>query len=177
MTKIILRDSLLQLLKKKEIHQISIRELCDFAQINRSTFYKHYGSQYDLLVDMENELITEINEKIMEEGLHQNYLSMTELLTYCTKNIELCRLLFNSNIDPMFPKKVIYQSSIQNLLLPLLHEDKKKNQEYLYDFIVYGGYYTLIQWINKEDRETPEEMAKILISTITTFLGIEEPAP
>ena len=48
MTKKLLKNALIVLLKEKDIYHISIRELCALADINRSTFYKYYGSQYDL---------------------------------------------------------------------------------------------------------------------------------
>ena len=46
LTKRLLKDSLVSLLKEKTIFKITIRELCDTAGINRSTFYKYYDSQY-----------------------------------------------------------------------------------------------------------------------------------
>lgn len=44
--------ALLTLLKKYDIQHISILELCQTAKINRTTFYNHYGSQYDVLEEM-----------------------------------------------------------------------------------------------------------------------------
>lgn len=52
LTKQLLQTAFLKLLKVKPIHAISIRELCLEAGINRTTFYYHYGSQYDLLEDI-----------------------------------------------------------------------------------------------------------------------------
>ncbi len=49
MTKRMLRDNLLELLEHQNIQKISVRALCEQADINRSTFYKYYKSQYDLL--------------------------------------------------------------------------------------------------------------------------------
>lgn len=57
MTKRMLKDSLLELLEHQDIQKISIRALCELADINRSTFYKYYASQYDLLKDMEKQSI------------------------------------------------------------------------------------------------------------------------
>ena len=52
----LLRSALIVLLKEKNINKISVREICDAAEINRTTFYKHYGNPYDLLEDIENSL-------------------------------------------------------------------------------------------------------------------------
>ena len=49
MTKKIIKDTFIEMLEKKNIQKIYVRELCEKADINRSTFYKYYESQYDLL--------------------------------------------------------------------------------------------------------------------------------
>ena len=57
LTKQLLKDSLCGLLEQKSIHEISVRTLCENADINRSTFYKYYGSLYDLLKEMEDDFL------------------------------------------------------------------------------------------------------------------------
>ena len=67
MTKRMLKDALIDMLREKDIYHISIRELCEKADVNRTTFYKYYGSQFDLLSDMENDLLLFIS-KILENN-------------------------------------------------------------------------------------------------------------
>ena len=55
LTKKLLKTGLTDMLQTRNIYQISIRELCESAGINRSTFYKYYGSQFDLLTEMEQD--------------------------------------------------------------------------------------------------------------------------
>ena len=64
MTKKFLKDALIEMLKTKDIYHISIRELCERADVNRSTFYKYYGSQFDLLADMESDMIEFIQKTV-----------------------------------------------------------------------------------------------------------------
>jgi AcrR family transcriptional regulator len=64
----LLKDSLIRLLQQGSIHRISVREICDRAGINRTTFYKYYGSQYDLLGDMENACCSRWNGIWTAEG-------------------------------------------------------------------------------------------------------------
>ena len=63
MTKRIIKDTFIEMLEKKNIQKIYVRELCETADINRSTFYKYYESQYDLLAEMQNDLLIQIEEK------------------------------------------------------------------------------------------------------------------
>ena len=41
-TKKLLTDAFLELLSSKKLNEITIKELCDKADINRGTFYLHY---------------------------------------------------------------------------------------------------------------------------------------
>ena len=60
MTKMLLKQSLIELMKKKSIHTITIKEICEGADINRSTFYRHYNTQYELYDDIINDLASDI---------------------------------------------------------------------------------------------------------------------
>ena len=61
LTKKLLENALISLLKQKSLYNISIRELCDVASINRSTFYKHFNSQFELFNSMEDNLLKGID--------------------------------------------------------------------------------------------------------------------
>ena len=50
-TKRLLKESMIQILQKKNIRQVTVSELCSRAGINRSTFYAHYSIPSDVLMD------------------------------------------------------------------------------------------------------------------------------
>lgn len=53
----VLKESLMKLLKEKSISTITVKEICVLADINRSTFYSHYLDQFDLLNQTKDYLI------------------------------------------------------------------------------------------------------------------------
>ena len=61
-TKMLIRRAFTDLLRVKPVQSISIKELCEKAGVNRGTFYAHYASVHDLLMQMEDEMLSEINE-------------------------------------------------------------------------------------------------------------------
>ena len=61
-----IETSLLQLMKEQTFETISIRQLIDLAEVNRSTFYRHYLDKYDLLEKMENRLLDELQAYYQE---------------------------------------------------------------------------------------------------------------
>ena len=52
-SKKVIRDSLMELMESKPILSVSIKDICELADISRSTFYSHYKDQYDLLRQVE----------------------------------------------------------------------------------------------------------------------------
>ena len=61
-TKMLIRRAFTELLRVKPVQSISIKELCEKAGVNRGTFYAHYASVHDLLMQMEDEMLSEILE-------------------------------------------------------------------------------------------------------------------
>ena len=57
MTRAMVREALLELLGEKPLGEVSVTELCARADINRTTFYKHYGNPSDVLRDIADELV------------------------------------------------------------------------------------------------------------------------
>ena len=48
-TRAVLKNALLSLMKEKSVKHITVKELCDRADINRGTFYLHYADVFDML--------------------------------------------------------------------------------------------------------------------------------
>ncbi len=45
----LLWDALFSLMKEQDFESISVKDICDWAMVHRTTFYKHYQDKYDLL--------------------------------------------------------------------------------------------------------------------------------
>jgi AcrR family transcriptional regulator len=55
-TRLALRDAMMALLPERAWDELSILEICDQANVGRSTFYIHYRSKDDLLIESLNDL-------------------------------------------------------------------------------------------------------------------------
>ena len=110
-TKMVLKESLIKLLAKKDISQISIKEICEDADINRSTFYSHYSDQYDLMRKVEDELLENVSEYLavyVQSKADINLVEMIEkIFEYIKENAPLCKLLLSERGDLDFQKKVM----------------------------------------------------------------------
>ncbi|WP_044476824.1 TetR/AcrR family transcriptional regulator [Oceanobacillus massiliensis] len=169
-TRMVLKDSLITLLKTKQISSITVKELCDLADINRSTFYKHYTDPFDLLHKMEEEIIEDMNAYLNQYNFAEESesLQMTErLLEYIVTKRDICHTLLNENADTSFERRVMEVSRkflIQNLLELSQYETSRR--EYVSIFIISGGIHIIKQWLANDMDRTPKEIAGI-ISHIT----------
>ncbi len=59
-TKMLLQNALVDLMLEKAVGKISVKELTQKADVNRSTFYLHYLDIYDMLEQMETEFVETI---------------------------------------------------------------------------------------------------------------------
>lgn len=101
MTKKIIKDTFIEMLEKKNIQKIYVRELCETADINRSTFYKYYESQYDLLAEMQNDLLIQIEEKCKNTD---NIKGLNNILHYLNNNKKCIRLFLMQILIQHFQK-------------------------------------------------------------------------
>ena len=63
-TKKLIRQGLVELAKTKRLNKITVKELTDYIEINRGTFYLHYKDVYDLVDALENELYNDFDAKL-----------------------------------------------------------------------------------------------------------------
>ncbi len=161
MTKRMLKDALTEMLRETDIYHVSIRELCQRADINRTTFYKYYGNQFDLLADMENDMLEFLSETIRVYASNQKIIIRT-VCEYLETHLEFARLIINNNVDPLFPQKIFSLEVLQEAVLERYRQNEAA-QEYLFNYLIYGAYRVISLWLNKEQREPPEQIAQLLM--------------
>ena len=103
-TKIIIKNTFLSLLSHKKIKDITVKELCSFANINRGTFYAHYTDIYDLLSKIENELLENFKLKLqpLSNSTKENIISIdvcTSIFNFIKENMDICSIILSENLD------------------------------------------------------------------------------
>lgn len=165
LTRHLLKDALVQLMQEQHISKISIRALCEVADINRSTFYVHYTDQYDLLNKVQQEVLDNLNRYLSKQDLDENHpisvQVLTRVLDYAKENVELFKALLSENCDLAFQKDLMELaqviSSQQNQSLDA------RTQEYIKIFGLTGAISMLQKWLHEGTVESPAQMAELVI--------------
>ncbi|WP_211460631.1 TetR/AcrR family transcriptional regulator [Collimonas silvisoli] len=88
-----LRDALLTLMAEHGWDELNVQDLCDMANVGRSTFYLHYQSKEDLLSESLNDLRLVLGSgDAGARGVHQSMAFLGGLLAHMVEN----RRLFKS---------------------------------------------------------------------------------
>lgn len=82
-TKKMIFEAFLNILKNKPIAKTTVKEICFAAGINRTTFYKYYKDTYDLLEQIEDELIDNLQANLE----HIDKSSLSDIFTIILTDI------------------------------------------------------------------------------------------
>lgn len=164
-TRMVLKDSLISLLKSKQLTTITVKELCELADINRSTFYAHFKDQYDLLQQIEEEIIEELNQYLSQYNFseEESVKMTTKLLEYLASKQDIFQTLLDKNGDNAFQQRIM--SVAQRFLMKNWLENSNLEEDmksYLTTFIISGSVHVIKSWLNEGMRQSPKEMAEII---------------
>lgn len=164
-TKMVLKESLIKLMKEKPISRISIKAICDDADINRATYYSHYRDQYDQLNRIELEFIAGINAYL--DSLAENIAPesvIESLLKYILDNRELCCTLLSPNGDMRFEEKVGDIVRERVFAVWKINPSRKNTiDDYIYTYTLAGCVGMVKKWLNDgEMRYSPQQFGKLL---------------
>ena len=101
-TKLLLQESLAALFSQKGLQNITIRELTDYADVHRSTFYAHYDDIYALYRAIENKVIIELSDLIIVNFTLDSKEYYEILLDYVDQNRQFCKMLFSEYAPASF---------------------------------------------------------------------------
>lgn len=172
-----LKENFAELLKTKELKDITVLELCKKANINRTTFYKYYTDIDDLTLKIENTLIKELEEEITH--INRNY-----LLSYTSSIVEkinnndnaILKYLISKNGDHTFLRRILYKVYNESILewKHLLKKANEQDLDNIFNFIIEGSIGIINNWVNNKCKEEPKSIAifinKICMSGLSSFI-------
>ncbi|HEK4612131.1 TPA: TetR/AcrR family transcriptional regulator C-terminal domain-containing protein [Clostridioides difficile] len=174
-TKKMIRSALAELIDEKGFNNISVTDLTQRADINRGTFYLHYVDKYDLLERIENEIIQEIEEEtkhldssnMMEIDTSSEPLPfMVKLFEYFRKNSVIIKSILGPKGDPTFERKIkkFIETNLfeKQKLINFNIDEAIISEEYFIQYIFSADLGVIQYWLEKNMKESPEEMALIL---------------
>lgn len=173
-------EAFLDLLQRKDFEYITVKEICETAGVNRSTFYLHYETIGDLL----EESLSYIRDKFfmsfkgkdatvpnIKDCLKSELVWITpeHLLPYLNF-IKNNRQLYRAAIErpKIFQSDKTYKKMFEHLFEPILERFSVPADERSYRIIFYlkGISGIIEEWIKNGCRESEEQMVKVICNCI-----------
>ena len=176
-TALLMDEALLILLEKKDFEFISVKEICDKAGVNRSTFYLHYENMDDLLKETIELINRKFNESFGKKIVNLNVSSREELffikdeylipyLNLIKKHKKVFKLihekpyLFNNESE----KNNLYNSLFNKILG--MYGVNEEDREYIFSYYTQGILAIILKWVEKDCLDDIEKISKIIIEVI-----------
>lgn len=180
-TKQLIKNMFIDLYINRSIDGISVREVTDKAGLNRGTFYIHYQDIYDLLDEIEDEILDDLNKMIskLKDFTAQNANLETirpvlvQALGYVKDKSKYFKALLGANGSPSFLKKVKQVAKL-NFLDKLKDENRLGEfSDYMVEYIVAANVGIIVYWLETGMKISADEltnlMSRIMLSGPLTY--------
>ncbi len=168
-----IRSAFIDLVAKKGFDELSVKDIVDTSDIGRGTFYLHYKDKYALLETFEIQIGNDLREIIrgevfpLTEGRSLTK-TVVAMFTYFEENIQIMRALFGENGSCSFQSRLKdrlwHDVFAEKLVTVALQDSFSVPLEYLLAYINASHFNVFLTWIQKEERESPDEIAGIILT-------------
>lgn len=165
-----MQDALVELLADKPISRITVKELCERADVNRSTFYDHYANLNELLRDIEDdaiEWVTGALEQLLEQPDSEGMLHVVEhICRYIADNRSHLRVLMSEQADRGFQQRLlglIYGRKDVAVQMQPNHDNDPMGAEMRVRFAISGSIGLLQYWLSTDLEAPVEVVARTII--------------
>ena len=180
-TAIKMDEALITLLEKKDFAYITVKEICDTAGVNRSTFYLQYENTSDLLKETTRYIIdkhfayykidkTRISLQFetckREELLFITDEYLVPYLTFIKDNQRLFKVSikqFNS-----FNMNEVYSRMFEHIFNPILERFHvpERERSYMMKFYLTGVFAIVMEWLDNNCSDDMETVIKVITDCV-----------
>ncbi|MCD7822539.1 MAG: TetR/AcrR family transcriptional regulator [Oscillospiraceae bacterium] len=188
-TALLMDEALLQLLERKDLEFITVKEICERAGVNRSTFYLHYETIGDLV----NETVEMIDRRFRacfsESG--ESFVGNIQ-----NKDLGELVLITESYLKPYLEfirdNKSVYRASFRNpggvgandrfdymkkyILEPIMSrfDIPAEHHAYYIDYYINGVMAIIRRWLATDCRDSIDTIESIIEECVRTESGYEK---
>lgn len=168
------------LLSKKEINDITIKEVAELADVNRKTVYNYYGGIHEILDEIENEVVNAYTKAIRAYNVKDEirnpikiFDNLTEVLTH---DLEFYGSLFRLNTNSKLAEKIINSLKDKSINeIKSLNIFPEEKLPYIISYVISGMIAAYQTWFNSDKSKTmnlddfSREMGTLVLKGIEVF--------
>lgn len=167
----------MELLEKKDFSFITVKEICEKAGVNRSTFYLHYETINDLLTESMQYIIDQLISamphgpeefipNIQTCPLDELYLITPKYLNPYLNFIKEYRRIFRTAIEhsSVLGLYDAYLALNRHVFMPILNRFHipQSEQKYIMPFYINGFMGIITEWLKEDCKDSIEHISAVM---------------
>lgn len=158
-TKNQIKQAFLSLRNKYSLEKIKVKDICELAMINKTTFYKHYVDSFALADELEESCMEKLMNAFSEKkSLFESPKTYVQgLLAATEKYAEELRAVYRDRKDA-------FVSKLEQRLMQACDSGENAEQRMAATFLISGTAHVLGQWLFGEEGKRPD------LSAIATYV-------
>lgn len=156
-------EALLELMAEKEFQRITIQEIANHSQLDRRTFYRHFGTKEEVLDYYIDTLVSTYIESLDEEILRDDFALTQQHFTFLAQHLAFLRLL---KYHHLFDRLLVSYSHYIQLFSEKfgLMATTSSDAPFAVAFKA-GGFWNCVSlWLEEEPVRPPEQMAEVIVN-------------
>ncbi len=165
LTKTLLHNAMLDLLREKPFNKITVKQICETAQINRATFYLHYADAYALLEDIHDHIagiiVSAVQSNTPKRTVREFRFGVSKAIAHNFDYFEYACGPFCANgfLERVMGMARAYSFDLWKKDYPTA---KEEDLSVIYTYISNGGAAVIRSWVQNGMKESPEELDELL---------------
>ncbi|WP_287387963.1 TetR/AcrR family transcriptional regulator [Lachnospira sp.] len=171
-----MHNALITLLNKKDFELITVKEICEQAEVNRSTFYLHYDNSYDLLKETIEAVYKDFFSRFSADGNKEINLKeksdeelflitpkyLMPYLEFVEDNRKLFFIMYEKN--EMMGAEKTYEKWFKEIFGPILTRFgvSQDEQPFIMIFYLNGIIGIINEWVARDCKESKETIISII---------------
>lgn len=164
-----IKDSFIELLKKEDFSKITVKMICDSADIERKTFYLHFKDKYELLDVIVKDHLDAFREKVRSMPEKKPTYFYIEALKFCDRHHDLFERFYNGRGSVPIRKK------IQQYILERFEERYGQDNDPAVSHFISAGIGGVFEaYVNGKIKENKEKIANDVVDLVDQAIALYE---
>jgi len=167
-----LQAALLDLMREKPYHKITISEIAERAEVARPTFYAHFETKDDLLLSHIDDVVESIDAKIdrnvvrkLDRPYRPDPAIPTSFFEEWREHADTIRLIRSAGVDHLIMKRFqrnFKERYASGIALAIARPMNPVLAEYVTDFLAGAVYMVFMRWVKDGMKQPPEVMGRLV---------------
>lgn len=179
-------EAFLAILEKKDFAYITVKEICEKAGVNRSTFYLHYETVADLLNESVEYMFSgflehmkayavgkEVVRQLQDCPQEELYLITPKYLRPYLRYIKEHKTLFRTAIENavLLKSEDTYEKMFRHVFIPILdrYHVPEQDRHYIMEFYIHGLMAIITEWLKKDCVDSEDDVIAVICRCVTPY--------